>query len=148
MANAGPIGNQLKEACERLSAQCPGTTGPLQYPPHGVRSTTGENGKLQHEITVQIEKYRSQCITKRYDRLPKNDRRRQAFESRQPTTMAALTTTPSHESQVPQNLYIGVATHILGALDPRLGWLCNKIRLVVFRLWKTQRRPHFSSRLI
>ena len=34
--------------------------------------------------------------------------------------MAALTTTPSHESQVPQNLYIGVATHILGALDPNI----------------------------
>ena len=34
--------------------------------------------------------------------------------------MAALTTTPSHESQVPQNLYIGLVAHILGALDPNI----------------------------
>jgi hypothetical protein len=112
------LGNQFKKAVQRLAAMCPAdSNGPLAYPTEEIRPISLE-GKLQKELTAQVETAKITQINARYNALPADDRRKVAFLHRQPLSMACFTTAPTTQSQVPQNLYTGVAAHILGAIDP------------------------------
>jgi hypothetical protein len=113
------MGTQFRIAVIKLKTMCPPTSaGPLKLPVAAIRPASVLDGKLQKELTIQIEKHATNVINARHDALADTDRRKQAFQQRQPNTMACLTTAPTKMSQVPQNLFTGCAAHILGAIDP------------------------------
>ena len=116
------LGNQFRQSVVTLAAMCQGTPGPLAYPVEAIRTISkAEHGdKLQKELTKQIDKASAVQIQARYDALPNEDRRNLAYQHRQPMTMAALTTAPTIQSQVPQSVFTGVAALILGAIDPNI----------------------------
>ena len=78
------LGTEFKETCQHVINECPNAeNGPLSMTPANIRLTR-KSGKLQHEMTEQIEKHRAKQLSSRYDALPNDDRRRLFFINRQP----------------------------------------------------------------
>lgn len=112
------LGNQFKHVVESLATLTPGTEGPLAYSVQAIRPKSRTEGKLQQELTKQIDKSLATQVAARYDALPRSDRRRIAHQHRQTHTMACFTTSPTTKSQVPQSIYTGCFALLLGAIDP------------------------------
>ena len=130
------LGNNLLTSILALKQLSPDhSAGPLSLPPEGIRPNSNFDGKMQRDITKAIEEKKSKSIKIRYDSLNENDRRRQTFKNRLPTSTACLTTTPSQSTQVPQNLFTGLVALTFGALDPNIsavrGATIGNSRLIV-----------------
>ena len=109
----------VAQAWSRLQAMVsPESVGPHSRPAEALRPMSKEIGKLQHDITVQIEGYNAAALVVRYENLQVQDRRRIAFKERLSSTTACLTTAPTGPTQVPQQLFTGIVAHLFGAIDP------------------------------